>query len=274
MKMIGITGGKGGTGKSTFASLYALKLVKEGKKVILVDADVECPDDHLLFGIEIKKEKDIFEPYPSLNKEKCTKCGLCSKVCKENAVFFTKGKYPIFLKDLCTSCGTCWLVCPKGAIETKNKQTGEIFSTKIKKNLWLITGLSNSKVTETGPIVRKTIEFAKEFAEKEKADFIIIDSAAGLHCPVISAIINCDKLFAVTEATPLGEHDVALALELTQKLNLPTEIVINKSNIGDKEFIYKVASKMKLKIFKEIPYNKKIIDAYSNGKINSVEGIL
>ncbi|HHD92605.1 MAG TPA: MinD/ParA family protein, partial [Candidatus Portnoybacteria bacterium] len=36
-KKIAITGGKGGTGKSTFVTLLSLGLAREGKKVILCD---------------------------------------------------------------------------------------------------------------------------------------------------------------------------------------------------------------------------------------------
>ncbi len=50
LKTIAITGVKGGTGKSTFAVLFANQLAKEGKKVVLTDCDVECPNVHLLVG--------------------------------------------------------------------------------------------------------------------------------------------------------------------------------------------------------------------------------
>ena len=51
MQTIAVTGGKGGTGKSSFAILLALKKVSEGKRVLLIDCDVECPNDYMLFGI-------------------------------------------------------------------------------------------------------------------------------------------------------------------------------------------------------------------------------
>ena len=51
MKIIGITGGKRGTGKSTVATALAFELSKN-KKVLLVDADVDCPNDHLILGIK------------------------------------------------------------------------------------------------------------------------------------------------------------------------------------------------------------------------------
>ena len=54
--IIGVTGGKGGTGKSTVATALAVELAKNSK-VLLVDADVECPNDHLLLNIERKELK-------------------------------------------------------------------------------------------------------------------------------------------------------------------------------------------------------------------------
>lgn len=274
MNIISVTGGKGGTGKSTFALLYASKLAREGNKVVMIDADVECPNDHLIIGKELKKEKEILEPYPVLDKGKCTKCGKCANICKENAIFFVEGQYPTVIKEMCTSCGACWNVCPEKAILTKEKVTGEIFSAKISDNFFLVSGLSDSKTEETGPIVKKTVDFGRKKAEEMNADYIIIDSAAGLHCPVISAIINSKKVFAVTEATPLGKHDIGLVIELIKKIGLPVEIVLNKSDIGSKEFVNEICKKENITLAYEIPYNKKIINAYCNGKIGYLEGIL
>ena len=77
IRKIAITGGKGGTGKSTVAVLLANKLLKEGKKVILCDCDVECPNDYLLVGKKLKKSaKEVFADFPVLDKKKCQKCGL------------------------------------------------------------------------------------------------------------------------------------------------------------------------------------------------------
>ena len=77
MKKIAITGGKGGTGKSTVSVLMANELIKKKKKVVLVDGDIECPNDHLLLGQKLgKPEKKIYFDFPKLIKEKCKKCGL------------------------------------------------------------------------------------------------------------------------------------------------------------------------------------------------------
>ena len=60
---IAVTGGKGGTGKSTVATSLAVESAKN-KKTVLVDADVECPNDHLLLSIKREKYSNVYQPIP------------------------------------------------------------------------------------------------------------------------------------------------------------------------------------------------------------------
>jgi len=262
MRIIASTGGKGGTGKSTFAILLSFKLVKEGKKVLLVDLDVECPNDFLLLNQELKDPEFILQEFPLLNEKKCKKCGLCSKVCREHAIFWVRGKYPIFIRELCSACGACWLVCPNKAIERKKEVVGEYFVNKIKENFFLVTGRSKAGISETGPIVRKVKEKALEFGKKINADYLIIDTSPGTHCNVIQALLNVDKAYCVTEPTPLGAYDLKLILELLKKLEVKSEIVLNRANVGNKEVIEKIAEEFGVKISHEIPYSEELIKAY------------
>ena len=286
LKKIAITGGKGGTGKSTVAILFANQLVKDynpptasshsslrsewapGKKVILCDCDVECPNDYLLLGQKLRKPQGkVYAEFPKLIKEKCKKCGLCAKTCRSNAIFQAPGKYPAFIKDLCSACGACWVVCPYGAIEPQKEETGKIFMNKIKNNFWLVTGSAKPGLEETGPVVTEVKKFALKFAEKKKVDYILFDTAAGTHCPVISALLDCDLAYAVTEPTPMGAYDLNLILDLSQKLKVPARVILNQADLGDKRRIEKIAKNFKIKIEKEIPYSKKLVEAYSKGKL-------
>ena len=268
LQKIAVSGGKGGVGKSTFAVLLVNRLVKKGKKVILLDCDVECPNDYLLLGQRLKRaQKKVYVEFPKLNKKKCRKCGLCAKTCRSNAIFQAPGKYPVFIKDLCSACGTCWIVCPYGAIEPQKEETGKIFVNKIKDKFWLITGMAKPGLEETGPVVTQTKKFALNFAKNLKANYLIIDTAPGTHCPVISAILDCDLVYAVTEPTPMGAHDLNLILDLCQKLKVPAKIILNQADLGDKRRIEKIAQRYKIKIQREIPYSKRIVEAYSKGKL-------
>ena len=276
MKKIAITGGKGGTGKSTVAILTAVDFLRKGKKVVLVDCDVECPNDYLLIGEKLNKpRKKTYTEFPKLNKKKCNKCGLCVKTCRNNAIFQPPNGYPIFIKDLCSGCGACWTVCPFGAIERKKEEIGKIYLNNLKhqipkgksNNLWLITGLAKTGLEETGPIVTGTKDFALDFAKKVKADYILFDTAAGTHCPVISALLGCDLAYAVTEPTLMGAYDLNLILDLCKKLKIQAKVILNQADLGEKKGVEKIIKKYKLKIEKEIPYSKELVTAYSQGRL-------
>lgn len=269
MKTIAVTGGKGGTGKSTASILLANKYREQGKKVILIDADIECPNDYLLLGEELKECKGkVKANFPKLNKNKCIKCGKCVRNCRSNAIFQAPGQYPVFIRELCSGCGLCWNICPQGAIEIEEVVIGEIFVNKIDKGFTLVTGRSVGVVDETGPIVSKV----RNYVQKNlKADLIIIDTSVGLHCGVIRALINTDLAYAVTEPTPLGKHDLILILELIKELEIPSKVIINQADLGDKELVKEVVNKFNTAIKYQIPYSKKIVESYSKGKLGRVK---
>ena len=278
IKEIAITGGKGGTGKSTVSVLLLKQLFKEGKKVILCDCDVECPNDYLLLGEKLKNPvKKTYTEFPKLIKSKCKKCGICAKTCRDHAIFAPVGKYPIFIKDLCMGCGLCKMVCPFGAIRMEKEKTGEIYLNKIKdsrfkiNNFYLVTGVAKAGLKETGPVVAQAKKFALDFAKKNKVDTVLLDTAAGSHCPVINALMNIDFAYAVTEPTPMGAYDLDLILDLTKKLKVPVKIILNQAALGNKKLIEKVAKKHRLKIDKKIPYSKKLVDNYSRGHLLDTE---
>ncbi len=273
---IAITGGKGGTGKSTFAILLANKYLEEDQKILLCDLDVECPNDHLLLGQKLERPTvSAYTEFPSLDKEKCQKCGLCVKTCYNHTVFQSPGEYPIFLRDLCSGCGACWHVCPYGAIKKSKEKIGEIYRNRINDNFYLATGFAQPGVGKTGLVVTdyvvaKTKEYVLKFAEQFKPDKIIFDTAAGTHCPVITGIMESDFAYAVTEPTPMGAHDLGLILDLCQKLKVPTKIVLNQADLGDSKKVKQISQKFKSKIEIEIPYSKKIAQAYSAGKLKDI----
>lgn len=267
LKKIAITGGKGGTGKSTVAILLANKFTKEGKKVVLVDCDVECPNDYLILGQNLKRPvKRVYTQFPKLEQAKCKKCGLCVKSCKNNSIFQAPGQYPIFLEELCSGCGVCWSICPNQAIKAKKREIGKIFINQI-KNLYLITGIAKPVLEETSPVVRGTKDYALDFANKVKADYIIFDTAAGTHCSVIMALLDNDLAYAVTEPTPMGAYDLDLILNLCRKLKIPVQTILNRADLGNKKVINKVTKKYRNKIVEEIPYSKELVKSYSIGDL-------
>jgi len=268
-QVIGITGGKGGTGKSVIASALACELAKKFK-VLLVDADVDCPNDHLLLSITRKIKQSVKQRIPKWDFAKCNQCGLCGTVCKTKAIAAIKNKNPIFIGEQCNGCGACVLKCPQNAIDWTKKEIGKIYQGK-NYNVALLSG--ELKINE--PVSEFVVNELNIIIEKIKKnyDYIIIDTAAGIHCPVIAALEMCDQVFAVTEPTPLGRHDLKLILQLLRKLNIKAKVILNRSDIGDKSLIYDLAKKLHVKVAVEIPYSKIIAQKYAKGEPIKDKGI-
>jgi len=282
MKTIAITGGKGGVGKSTMAILLANKLLSRGKRVLLVDLDVECPNDYLLLGQSLGKPVNFsYAQFPKLDKSKCQKCGLCVQKCRSNAIFQSPGQYPVFLSALCSGCQLCAHLCPFGAIKMEKTRTGKIYKKKLKtksangkienEDFYLVTGKSRKVLEETGPVVTKTRQYAETLGKKMKVDYLLLDTAAGMHCSVIRGLMDVDLIYAVTEPTPLGAHDLRLILKLIRKLKLPVKIILNQADLGRKELVEKIAKEERVKIKYRIPYSRKLVEAYSKGKLQEID---
>ncbi|MFZ1039199.1 MAG: P-loop NTPase, partial [Candidatus Bathyarchaeia archaeon] len=64
-KVIAVSSGKGGVGKSLIASILGLTLAKKGYKVGLFDLDFTSPSTHIILSIEgvrPKEDKGIIPP--------------------------------------------------------------------------------------------------------------------------------------------------------------------------------------------------------------------
>ncbi len=261
MKIV-VTGGKGGTGKSTVATALSSELSSKGN-VLLFDADVDCPNDHLILSTKRKKIKTVTQIIPKWDFSKCIKCGRCSEVCKTSSIVQIKGKYPIFVPEQCSGCKACMIACPTGAIGKTHKNIGTVYEGR-NGNVDLISG--DLKPGE--PVSEFVVHAAKEIVNKRNKDydFIITDTAAGTHCDVITALLDNDIALAVTEPTPLGAHDLELILKLMKILKVKGKIVLNRSDVGDSRLIEKISKKYDTEIIARIPYSKSVMQSYSRGE--------
>ncbi len=258
---IAVTGGKGGTGKSLIATSLAVEFAKNSKTVLL-DVDVECPNDHLLLSVKRTQFAKIYQPIPKWDFNKCTKCGKCASICKQNAIVFVKNKYPAFVKEICIGCKACIVSCPQNAISETKKEIGTIYTGK-NYNVNLISGELKLGELASGEVVAEVRKHSEKINKKLKAEIILIDSAAGIGCPVIASLVGTDYIVAVTEPTPSALHDLKRVLYLADHFQIKHGIVINKHNLAEKFCleIEKFAKEKNIAIIGRIPYKKDFIDA-------------
>ena len=253
--IISIASGKGGTGKTTVAVNLAHSI---GSTVQLLDCDVEEPNAHLFLNLEIDETLTVDTPVPEIDKEKCTYCKKCADICRFKVIAVLKDNVLTF-PELCHSCGGCMAVCPENAITETGRILGEIERGKAGE-MDFVHGRLRVGEAMSPPLIKKV----RAFSNPDKIN--IIDAPPGTSCPVIAAMKNVDFVLMVTEPTPFGLHDLKLAVEAVDILNIPRGLVINRSDMGDDE-VKRYAKEKNLPILMEIPFDRKIAEAYSKGKL-------
>jgi len=253
---IAIASGKGGTGKTTVAVNLALTAAQAGQTVHLCDCDVEEPNAHLFLEPDINKTWSVTTPIPVVDHAACNHCGECADFCEFNAIACLPEKTMIFA-DLCHSCGGCWLVCPHEAMTPSERPLGEI-STGTAGDLAFTQGLL--RVGET--LVPPLIEAVKGVPGDEP--WVIMDAPPGTTCPVVETLRGADFVLLVTEPTPFGQHDLALALDLTRKLGIPCGVVINRAGTLQSP-VDDYCAEENVEILARIPFRREVAEVCAEG---------
>jgi MinD superfamily P-loop ATPase len=258
--IVSVASGKGGTGKTLVAISLALSLENEMQ---FLDCDVEEPNAHIFLKPVIDRREIVSIPIPQVDEARCTLCGKCAEVCAFNAIAVLPKKVLVF-PELCHGCGACSYLCPESAIAEAGRDIG-IVEMGYPGQIEFIHGKLSVGEAMAPPVIRQV----KGHIDPIKT--VIIDVPPGTSCPVVESVRGSDFCLLVTEPTPFGLNDLALAVEVIRKLGIPCGVVINREGVGDNK-LEEYCNAEGLPILLRIPLDIEIARLYSRG-IPLVEGM-
>lgn len=264
-----VASGKGGVGKSVIAASISIILARRGYRVVVVDADAEAPNLHLILGVRHWDRVIDFREgrIGFIREEKCILCGYCLDACQFNAVEKVDGKYRIN-KWICEGCFTCSFVCPVKAISFKyNIVAGYI---KVSKDTGygfpLVSGEIRPGRPNSGKLVTEARNLGRSVLGAEGV--LVIDAAAGIGCQVVSSLAGSHFAVLVAEPTPASLSDLKRIHKVTKHFGIPSALIINKYDL-DKNYVEKIinyARSENIELLGLIPYDYAVPKSIALGK--------
>jgi MinD superfamily P-loop ATPase len=120
----------------------------------------------------------------------------------------------------------------------------------------------------SGKLVSLVRKQAKALAEKGSYDWVIIDGAPGIGCPVIASLSGIDCAVVVTEPTLSGLHDALRVIEVTRHFNVPSKLVINKYdlNLEMSQKIEEHCAQNGVPLIGKVKFDKAVVQAMVEGQ--------
>jgi MinD superfamily P-loop ATPase len=256
--ILAIASGKGGTGKTTIATSLAVAVADEAP--LYLDCDVEAPNAHIFLSPTLERSKPVNLPIPLVDEGICDGCGRCAEVCQYHAIVSLDGKVLVF-PELCHGCGSCMRQCPHGAIEEIPHQLGLLEAGVNPDGIHFARGTLDIGQPMAVPIIRAL----KQWHPFGDMKMVIRDAPPGVSCPVVETLTGADFVLLVTEPTPFGLHDLQLAVQLANELELPMGVVVNRDGIGDQR-VDEYCQSVGLPVLMRIPFDEQIGKSVARGE--------
>ncbi len=250
MKELTIISGKGGTGKTSITASFAFL----AKNKVIVDADVDAADLHLVLPPDIKRREEFKGGRIAvIDPDRCTQCGECRERCRFDAI----SEDFVVNKISCEGCGVCVYFCPVKAIDFPRQVCGQWFVSDTDYGPMVHARLGIAE-ENSGLLVSLLRKEAKDLAEQQGHDLIILDGPPGIGCPVISSVTGASAVLVISEPTMSGLHDLKRVNELAAFLRVPAMACINKYDINPEmsDTIIAYARKKNMAYVGAIPYDK------------------
>lgn len=262
MKQLAIISGKGGTGKTIISSSFA----SLARSKVMVDCDVDAANLYLLLHPEIQESHEFSGGMKArIDQNKCSRCGECLDACHFSAINEKKDGEIIIDPISCEGCGVCYHICPVEAVEMEKSLSGEWFVSHTKYGPFVHARLGIGE-ENSGKLVTETRKKARELAEKNNLDLVIIDGPPGIGCPVIASLSGADMALIVTEPTLAGIHDMERVAQTAHHFKISTACCINKCDINPENsaIIEDWCQKNSIPLMGKIPFDEDVTHSMVN----------
>jgi len=195
-KIVSIHSFRGGTGKSNTTANLASQVALAGKRVGVVDTDIQSPGIHVLFGLNEAKMGHTLNEFLR---------GDCS------------------IEDVALRVGDHFT---EGEASGRKQLAG--------KDLWLIPSSINvgeiSKVVRDGYDVNKLNEGLQTLRKKLQLDYLFIDTHPGLNEETLLSVAISDVLIIILRPDQQDFQGTAVTVDIARSLDVPNLLlVVNKA---------------------------------------------
>ncbi|WP_319531166.1 MinD/ParA family protein [uncultured Cohaesibacter sp.] len=238
-KIISTHSYRGGTGKSNLTANLSAGLAMRGKRVGIVDTDIQSPGIHTLFKVDPNHLRF------TLNDYLWGRCGVV-----EAAVDVTNG----LLDDQDQP------VAPEGAkvfLLPSSIKTGEI--ARILKEKYEVDDLNNG---------------FQDFCEQLELDYLLIDTHPGVNEETLLSIAISDTLMLILRPDVQDYQGTAVTLELARKLQVPQLLlVVNKAleSYDFQDLSRRIFSSYRTPVAAVLPVSTELIQIGSTGLIRTLQ---
>lgn len=264
MKEITILSGKGGTGKTSITAALA----SLASQAVFCDNDVDAADLHLIMKPTIREEHTYLGGWTAtIDKDLCTDCGICSDICRFDAIH-RNGDGQLEINPFsCEGCRLCERLCPVQAISSAQSTNNSWYVSDTRFGT-LVHAKMGPGEENSGKLVSEVRKKAKELAIEGDARYLINDGPPGIGCAAISSLTGTDLVLMVIESTISGLHDASRLHELIDSFSIPTYALINKYdiNLSSTAAIEEFLKEKSIPLLGKIPFDERMVEAMIEGK--------
>jgi MinD superfamily P-loop ATPase len=238
------------------------------KSAVLADCDVDAADLHLLLHPIVKAKHEFICGHEAvIDANQCMGCGVCLDLCRFQAIRMVNGIAQIDPYS-CEGCKVCVKFCPAQAIGFPERFCGEWYESETDYGSMVHAKLAPA-AENSGKLVAQVRKAAKEIAERQGGNLILVDGPPGIGCPVIASVGGASAVLVVTEPTVSGEHDLERVLKLARHFEIPAMVCVNKWDLNQEVTarIENNALGLGAQPIGRIPYDKVFTEAMVNGKL-------